>query len=57
MKHEVLFIEITEWLEEATTRRPIDALVEAINFLGERDYRSLEISIANLLNDFIGISS
>jgi hypothetical protein len=56
MKHEILFVEISEWLRDSSSRSALDALSELIKFLSERGYQSLELEISSLLKRFLDVS-
>jgi len=52
MKHQTLQLNISEWL--TTDRSAKDAIIQFIEFMVERHWRSFELELSNLLKNFLG---
>jgi hypothetical protein len=54
MKHARIELNITDWLIGNPPKSPRNAIVEFVNFMVDRGYKSLEHEVSSMLNDFLG---
>jgi len=52
MKHQTLQLNISEWL--TAERSAKNAIIQFIEFMVERHWRSFEFELSNLLKNFLG---